>query len=616
MKLKNSSDARFLPTTEVEMRDRGWDSCDFVLLTGDAYVDHPSFGPAIISRVLEAAGFRVGILDQPDCGEGGTDDFTRLGKPRLAWLITAGNLDSMVNHYTANRRIRSEDAYSPGGKAGRRPDRASLVYAARARRAYRDVPVVLGGIEASLRRLSHYDYWSDKLRKSLLLDAKGDLLLYGMAEEGIVEMARELDRGRDIGEIIHIPGTVYRRSGKQLEESREKSPYQFVFLPPFEELQKEKTRFAESFKIRMDHNNPFRKTALVEEAAGLYAIENPPPMPLGREALDRVYSLPYVGTWHPKYDGDGGVPALEEVKFSLVSSRGCFGNCAFCALAFHQGVIVTSRSRESLVDEAKKLIGEPDFKGYINDVGGPTANFRFPACEKQLKSGACTHRTCLGPEPCPRLKVDHREYVELLRELRSLEGVKKVFVRSGVRFDYALLDRDDTFLRELCEHHVSGQLKVAPEHMSDEVLRIMGKPPARVYKKFAEKFTRINEELGKKQYLIPYLIASHPGSTLKDALVLSEEFRKTGFVPDQVQDFYPTPGTVSSCIYFTGIDPRDGKRVFVERKERERKKQRALLQFNRRENETLVREALTDLHRKDLIPLYTGKKKPHSQSKK
>ncbi len=616
MKLKSSDIRAYLPTDQKEMKCRGWDACDFVLITGDAYVDHPSFGTAIISRVLEAAGFRVGILDQPDCGEGEFDDFTRLGKPRLAWLITAGNLDSMVNHYTANRRIRSEDSYSPGGKSGKRPDRATLVYAGRARRAYKDIPVILGGIEASLRRLSHYDYWSDKLRKSILLDAKADLLLYGMAEEGIVRLAKELASGKPVERLRDIPGTVYRCSKKQLEQAREDSPYELLNLPSFEELQKEKRRFADSFKMRMDQNNPFRKTALVEEAAGLYAIENPPPMPLEREALDRVYALPYAGGWHPKYDKEGGVPALEEVKFSLVSSRGCFGNCAFCALAFHQGVIVTSRSRESLVGEAKGLIERPDFKGYINDVGGPTANFRFPACDKQLKSGACTHRTCLGPEPCPQLKVDHRDYVELLRELRNLEGVKKVFVRSGVRFDYALLDKDDTFLRELCEYHISGQLKVAPEHMSDNVLRIMGKPSFRVYKKFAEKFALINRDLGKKQYLIPYLIASHPGSTLKDALILSEELRKTGFVPDQVQDFYPTPGTISSCIYYTGIDPRDGKKVYVERKERERKKQRALLQYKNRENETLVREALTDLNRKDLIPVYTsGKSKPKTRKK-
>jgi uncharacterized radical SAM protein YgiQ len=616
MNSKNSKSSGWLPTTANELKQRGWESCDFILITGDAYVDHPSFGAAIISRVLEAEGFRVGILDQPDCSNQGPDDFTRLGKPRLAWLITAGNMDSMVNHYTANRRLRSEDAYSPGGKTGKRPDRAALIYTSRAKAAYKGVPVILGGIEASLRRLSHYDYWSDKLRRSVLIDSKADFLSYGMGEESIVRLAKDLESGRPFSQMVDIPGTLYRRSVKTLEEAETLSPWSFVNLPAYEDMQKEKTLFADSFKIRMDHNNPFRKTALIEESAGQYVVENPPAMPITQEEFDRVYALPYTYSYHPKYKAEGGVPALKEVRFSLISSRGCFGNCSFCALAFHQGVIVSARSRESLVSEAKGMIKNPDFKGFINDVGGPTANFRAPACSKQLKSGACTHRTCLAPEPCPQLEVDHRDYVTLLRELRELEGVKKVFVRSGVRFDYALLDKDDTFLKELCEHHISGQLKVAPEHTSDKVLKIMGKPPARVYRAFAAKFAAINKKLGKKQYLIPYLIASHPGSTLKETLTLSEELRKTGFVPDQIQDFYPTPGTVSSCIYFTGIDPRTGQAVFVERKERERKKQRALMQYNRKDNEKLVREALMDLNRKDLIPLYTGHNNRHHISKK
>ncbi|MDC7221119.1 MAG: YgiQ family radical SAM protein [Spirochaetales bacterium] len=609
MKLKNSKTLSFLPTTKKEMDERGWEECDFILISGDAYVDHPSFGTAIIGRVLEAEGFRVGILDQPDCSKPDSEDFKRLGKPRYAWLISSGNMDSMVNHYTANRRLRSEDAYSPGGKRGKRPDRAVLAYTSRAKAAYKGVPVILGGIEASLRRLSHYDYWSDKLRKSLLIDSKADFIVYGMGEETILRLARDIKKGKPLNQMVDIPGTLYRCSSKTLKEAEELSPWEFITLPPFEKLVSQKELFAQSFKTRLDHNNPFRKTALVEESAGQFTIENPPPMPISREEFDRVYNLPFTHRSHPKYEGEGGVPALKEVRFSLVSSRGCFGNCAFCALAFHQGVIVSSRSKESIIKEAKEMIAQPDFKGYINDVGGPTANFRDPACSKQLKSGACTHRTCLGPEPCPQLEVDHRDYVSLLRDLRHLEGVKKVFVRSGVRFDYAMLDKDDTFLRELCEHHISGQLKVAPEHTSDRVLKIMGKPPARVYRAFEKKFYQINRELGKKQYLIPYLIASHPGSTLKDALITSEELRKSGFVPDQIQDFYPTPGTVSSCIYYSGIDPRNGKEVFVEKKERERKKQRALLQYNRRENEKLVVEALKDLKRQDLIPVYTGKRK-------
>ena len=605
MKSKNSKASPFLPTTREEMRERGWEQCDFVLISGDAYVDHPSFGTAIIARVLEAEGFNVGILDQPDCKS--KEDFIRLGKPRLAWLITSGNMDSMVNHYTANRRLRSEDSYSPGGITGLRPDRATLVYTSRAKEACKGVPVILGGIEASLRRLSHYDYWTDKLRKSLIIDSKADILVYGMGEETIIRLARDIASGRPVGEIIDIPGTVFRRSVQKAQDAEKASPWEFVRLPAYEEMIVDKTVFSRNFKLRMDHNNPFRKTALVEEAGGQVAVENPPAKPISREEFDRVYSLPYTGRYHPKYEALGGVPALKEVRFSLVSSRGCFGNCAFCALAFHQGVIVSSRSRESLVREAERMIDSPGFKGYINDVGGPTANFRAPACAKQLKSGPCTHRTCLAPEPCPQLEVDHSDYVALLRELRSLKGVKKVFVRSGIRFDYVMLDRNETFLNDLCQYHVSGQLKVAPEHTSDRVLRTMGKPPSRVYRAFSEKFTAVNKKLGKKQYLIPYLIASHPGATLKDALILSEDLRKTGFVPDQVQDFYPTPGTVSSCIYYSGIDPRTGKSVYVEKKERERKKQRALLQYNRKENEKLVKEALADLKRRDLIPVYTGK---------
>ncbi len=607
MKSKNSDQALFLPTTREEMEERGWDQCDFVLISGDAYVDHPSFGTALIGRVLEADGFKVGILDQPDWQGDGPDDFTRLGKPRIAWLITAGNMDSMVNHYTANRRLRSEDSYSPGGKTGKRPDRASIIYTSRARAAYKGVPVILGGIEASLRRLSHYDYWTDKLRKSLIIDSKADIIVYGMGEETILRLARDLASGKPVEGITDIPGTLYRRSVKKWKEAEEESPWEFVTLPSFEDMARDKSLFAGNFKIRLDHNNPFRKTALVEEAGGQIAVENPPARPISREEFDRVYGLPYTREYHPKYEKEGGIPALKEVRFSLVSNRGCFGNCAFCALAFHQGVIISSRSHESLVHEAEDMVKDPSFKGYINDVGGPTANFRFPACDKQLKSGPCTHRTCLAPDPCPQLKVDHSDYVALLRKLRKLDGVKKVFVRSGIRFDYVMLDRDDTFLEELSQYHISGQLKVAPEHTSDGVLRIMGKPPSKVYRGFSEKFAAVNKKLGKKQYLIPYLIASHPGSTLKDALILAEDLRKTGFVPDQIQDFYPTPGTISSCIYYSGIDPRTGKPVFVERKERERKKQRALIQHNKRENEKLVREALTDLKRKDLIPVYTGK---------
>jgi uncharacterized radical SAM protein YgiQ len=605
MKLKNYKEG-FLPSTWEELNKLGWDCCDFIIITGDAYVDHSSFGAALIGRVLEAQGYRVGILDQPNWKNDSHDDFKRLGRPKYGWMITAGNIDSMVNHYTANRRLRSEDLYSPGGKAGMRPDRATLTYTARARQAYKDVPVILGGIEASLRRLSHYDYWSDKLRRSILIDSKADILIYGMGEESVLKVAEELVKGTAVKDIQSISGTVFRCSLDNLRVLQERTDFSCVSLPSFEELQKDKVRFADSFKVRLKYNNPFRNVRLVEITGSQAVVENPPAKPISREEFDRVYSLPFKNRAHPKYDESGGIPAFKEVQFSLVSNRGCFGNCSFCALAFHQGVIISSRSHESLINEAEHMISDPLFKGYINDVGGPTANFRQPACKKQNTQGACTHKNCLSPEPCSELIVDHSDYVSLLRKLRSLDGVKKVFIRSGIRFDYVMLDKNDTFLNELCAHHISGQLKVAPEHTSDRVLTIMGKPPSRVYRAFSEKFSQLNKKLGKKQYLIPYLISSHPGSTLKDAFDLAEELRKTGFVPDQIQDFYPTPGTVSSCIYYTGIDPRSGKAVFVEKKERERKKQRALMQYNHPKNAKLVKEALLDLKRGDMIRIYTS----------
>lgn len=584
---------KFLPVSLEEAHERGWDGVDFVYVSGDAYVDHPSFGAAIITRVLEANGYRVGVIAQPDWKDPAS--VRVFGRPRLGFLVSAGNMDSMVNHYTSSKKPRRSDAYSPGGKAGLRPSHAAAVYGNLVRRAYKDVPIILGGIEASLRRLAHYDYWSDKLKRSILLDSGADLVSYGMGERSIVEIADALAAGLAIEDITFIDGTVYKTRSLDYV-------YDAVTLPSFERMQADKLAYAESFGIQYRNSDPFTGKRLVEEYPhSVYVVQNPPAKPLSREELDAVYRLPYARTYHPMYEDRGGVPAIAEVKFSLASSRGCFGECSFCALTFHQGRIVQSRSKESLLEEAEAMTHDPDFKGYIHDVGGPTANFRAPACSKQLTHGACPHKSCLFPEPCKKLEVDHADYIDVLRSLRELPGVKKVFVRSGVRFDYVMADPDDTFIRELCEHHVSGQLKVAPEHVSDAVLSVMGKPHNEVYERFRERYRRVNADLGKKQYLVPYLMSSHPGSTLKEAVELAEYCRDLGYMPEQVQDFYPTPSTLSTCMYYTGVDPRTMKPVSTPKSAHDKALQRALIQYRDPKNRDLVREALHRAGRDDLI---------------
>ena len=583
----------FLPTTRAEMLARGWDQVDFSYVVGDAYVDHPSFGMAIISRLLEANGFRVGIIAQPDWRDPASIDV--FGEPRLGFLVSAGNMDSMVNHYTVAKHRRARDFYSPGGKMGLRPDHACVVYGNLIRRTYKRTPIILGGIEASLRRLAHYDYWSDSLKRSILLDAGADIISYGMGEHSIVAIAEALEAGIDVRDITYVPGTVYRaRSTHQCYEPLE--------LPTWEQLRADRTEYARSFGIQCRNLNPFLGRTLVEEYPhGVYVIQNPPAEPLTTEEFDQVYELPYVRTYHPSYKAAGGVPAIEEVKFSLTSNRGCLGECSFCALNFHQGRIIQTRSDESLLAEAEAMTHDPDFKGYIHDVGGPTANFRVPACQQQRSRGACPGRRCLSPEPCKHLTVTHKSYVKLLRKLRALPGVKKVFVRSGIRFDYALLDRDHTFIRELAEHHTSGQLRLAPEHVSDEVLRVMGKPPNSVYQAFCREFEELSRKAGLEQYVVPYLMSSHPGSTLKEAVELAEFCRDMGYNPEQVQDFYPTPSTVSTCIYYTGLDPRTMKPVYCATSPHEKAMQRALIQYRNPKNHKLVREALRKAHRQDLI---------------
>ena len=583
----------FLPVTREDMNKRGWDSCDFVLISADAYVDHPSFAMAIISRVLEDKGYRVGIISQPDWKD--PDAFRVLGKPDLAFLISAGNIDSMVSHYTVNHKLRRQDAYSPGGKSGLRPDRPSIVYTSMARQAYKGVPVIIGGLEPSLRRLSHYDYWSDKVRRSMLLDSKADLLMYGMGESSMVSIAEALKAGRSPADLKNFRGTVCAVSSQDL------LPSDCLILPSYEEVSTDKRAYAESFQIQYHNTDPVLAKSLAEPCGKRFVLQNPPSFPISRENMDKVYALPYMRKSHPMYDSEGGIPALKEVEFSLEHNRGCFGSCNFCAITFHQGRIVSSRSHSSVLDEAKRLISLPGFKGYIHDVGGPTANFRKPACSKQLKYGACQDRSCLTPDPCRNLDADHRDYLDLLRKLRKLNGVKKVFVRSGIRFDFMLQDKNEKFFRELCEYHISGQLKVAPEHVSPRVLKAMNKQKHPVYRKFMKRFAELNRELGKKQYLVPYFISSHPGSSLKDAIMLAEFMKETRFIPDQVQDFYPTPGTISTCMYYTGLDPETMQDIPVARKEREKKMQRALLQFNRPENYRLVKEALQKEGRTDLI---------------
>lgn len=583
----------FLPLCRKDMEERGWEQVDFVYVCGDAYVDHPSFGHAVITRLLEAHGYKVGIIAQPDWKE--KTSVMEYGEPRLAFLVSAGNMDSMVNHYSVSKRPRRTDAYTPGGVMGKRPDYAAVVYGNLIRQTYKKTPVILGGIEASLRRMAHYDYWSDRLKRSVLLDSGADLISYGMGERSILEIAEALEAGIDVKDLTFIPGTVFR--AKSLD-----SVYDPVILPGFEEMKQNKLLYARSFYTQYCNTDPIKGRCLAEPyGEHLYVVQNPPSRPLGQEEMDEVYGYPYMRTYHPSYEKDGGVPAIAEVKFSLISNRGCFGGCSFCALTFHQGRILQTRSHESLLDEAVKMTEDPDFKGYIHDVGGPTANFRQPSCDKQLEHGVCKNRQCLYPKPCRNLKADHKDYVRLLRKLREIPKVKKVFIRSGIRFDYVMADPDDTFFRELCAYHVSGQLKVAPEHVSDAVLSRMGKPENKVYQAFVKKYKRINQELGKDQYLVPYLMSSHPGSTLKEAVELAEYLRDLGCMPEQVQDFYPTPSTISTCMYYTGVDPRDMKPVYVPKNPHEKAMQRALIQYRDPKNYDLVLEALKKAGRMDLV---------------
>ena len=583
----------FLPICRKDMEELGWDRPDFVYVSGDAYVDHPSFGHAIITRLLQAHGYKVCIIAQPDWKD--KQSVTEFGEPRYAFLVSAGNMDSMVNHYSVSKKRRRTDAFTPGGVIGKRPDYATVVYSNLIRQVYKKTPIILGGIEASLRRLAHYDYWSDRLKRSVLLDSGADLISYGMGERSIVEIAEALESGIDIKDITFIPGTVYRT--KSLE-----SVYDAISLPGYEEMKEEKLAYARSFYTQYKNTDPFTGKRLVEPYnEHLYVVQNPPSMPLDESEMDQVYGYPYRRTYHPSYEKLGGVPAISEVKFSLISNRGCFGGCNFCALTFHQGRILQTRSHESLLDEARKLTEDKDFKGYIHDVGGPTADFRQPSCEKQLTCGVCKEKQCLFPKPCKNLRADHKDYVRLLRELRALPKVKKVFIRSGIRFDYVMADKDDTFLRELCKYHVSGQLKVAPEHVSDAVLKKMGKPENSVYQSFVKKYKKINQEISKDQYLVPYLMSSHPGSTMKDAIKLAEYLRDLGYMPEQVQDFYPTPSTISTCMYYTGVDPRDMSPVYVPKNPHEKAMQRALIQYRDPKNYDLVMEALRKEGRMDLV---------------
>ena len=583
----------FLPICREDMIERGWDQLDFVYISGDAYVDHSSFGHAIITRILESRGYKVGIIAQPDWKD--KDSVTILGEPRLGFLVSAGNMDSMVNHYTVSKKRRKNDAYTPGGVMGKRPDYATVVYGNLIRQTYKHTPIILGGIEASLRRLSHYDYWSDKIKRSVLLDSGADILSYGMGERSIVEIAEALDSGIAVEDITYIDGTVVKV--KSLD-----SVYDAQILPGFKEVSENKRTYAESFYIQYQNTDPFAAKRLVEPYNDhLYIVQNPPAKPLTQMEMDDVYALPYMRTYHPSYEKLGGVPAISEIKFSLTSNRGCFGGCSFCALTFHQGRIVQTRSHESLIEEAKMFTEDPDFKGYIHDVGGPTANFRQPACKKQLTYGACKNRQCLFPEPCKNLEADHSDYVALLRKLRDIPKVKKVFIRSGIRFDYLLADKNQTFLKELCKYHISGQLRVAPEHVADEVLTLMGKPQNCVYEKFINEFDKMNKSLHMEQYLVPYLMSSHPGSTMKSAVKLAEYCRDLGYMPEQVQDFYPTPSTISTCMYYTGLDPRTMKEVYTPKNPHEKAMQRALIQYRNPDNYDLVKEALIMTGRKDLI---------------
>ncbi len=583
----------FLPISVKDMKDRGWEQCDFVYVIGDAYVDHSSFGPAIISRLLESFGYKVGIISQPDWKI--KESIAILGKPRLAFIVSAGNMDSMVNHYTVNKKHRHTDAYTPGGVTGKRPDYATIVYCNLIKQTYKDVPIIIGGIEASLRRLAHYDYWSDKIKHSILIDSGADIISYGMGEHSIVEIADALNSGIDITDITFIKGTVYK--AKSLDNL-----YDYIELPDYDDICENKKTYAESFYTQYVNTDPFTAKTLVEKyKEKLYVVQNPPAMPLTTQEMDDIYALPYMRNYHPSYEKNGGVPALNEIKFSITNNRGCFGGCSFCALTFHQGRIIQVRSHQSIIEEAKLMTKDPDFKGYIHDVGGPTANFRYPSCNKQLTRGVCPNRQCLFPKPCGNLTVDHSDYIKLMHELQSIDGVKKVFIRSGIRFDYCMADSDDTFMRELCENHISGQLRVAPEHISDNVLKRMGKPENSVYEAFLKRYDRINNKTGKKQYVVPYLMSSHPGSTMKEAIELAEYIRDLGYMPEQVQDFYPTPSTLSTCMYYTGYDPRTMEKVYTPVTYHEKAMQRALIQYRNPENYELVKEALIKNGRSDLI---------------
>lgn len=577
-----------------DMKKRGWTQVDFVFVIGDAYVDHPSFGPAIISRLLERYGYKVCMIAQPDWKNDKSIDV--FGRPRLGFLVCGGNMDSMVNHYSVSKKRRQKDAYSPGGQMGLRPDYATMVYCNLIRRTYKDVPIIIGGIEASLRRMAHYDYWSDKLKHSILVDSSADILSYGMGEHSMIEIAEALDSGIDVKDITFVRGTCYRT--KDISGVPEDS----IILPDYDSLSKDRLEYARSFYTQYINTDPYSAKTLVEGYGNRgYVVQNPPAYPLTQMEMDDVYDLPYMNNYHPIYEEAGGIPAISEIKFSLTSNRGCFGGCSFCALTFHQGRIIQTRSHESLIKEAERMTHDPDFKGYIHDVGGPTANFRHKSCAKQDKYGVCTNKQCLFPEPCRNLKVDHKDYVELLRKLEAVPGVKKVFIRSGIRFDYVMADSNDEFLKELCEKHISGQLRVAPEHVSDNVLRMMGKPQNSVYEKFIDRYKRVNAKTGKQQYVVPYLMSSHPGSTLKEAVELAEYVRDIGYMPEQVQDFYPTPSTISTCMYYTGVDPRTMKPVYVPHNPHEKAMQKALMMYRKPENYDLVKEALIKAGRQDLI---------------
>ena len=583
----------FLPVSKSDMKKRGWTQCDFIYICGDAYVDHPSFGHAIITRLLEAFGYKVGIIAQPDWKN--KESITILGEPRLAFLVSAGNMDSMVNHYTVNKKRRHQDAFSPGGVMGKRPDYATIVYCNLIRQVYKKTPVIIGGIEASLRRMAHYDYWSDKVKRSILIDSGADIISYGMGEHSIIEIADALNAGIDIHDITFIKGTVYKT--KTLDNLEN-----YIELPSYDDIVNSKEMYAKSFYTQYKNTDPFTARILVEKVKEkMYVVQNPPAMPLTEVEMDDIYSLPYMRNYHPMYEKDGGIPALSEIKFSITSNRGCFGGCSFCALTFHQGRLIQVRSHKSIIDEAVQMTKDADFKGYIHDVGGPTANFRHTSCDKQLTKGVCMNRQCLFPKPCPNLKVDHSDYIKLLRELRALPGVKKVFIRSGIRFDYCMCDPDDTFINELCKYHISGQLRVAPEHISDNVLNKMGKPSNDVYEGFLKRYQRINKKTGKEQFVVPYLMSSHPGSTMKEAIELAEYIRDLGYMPEQVQDFYPTPSTLSTCMYYTGLDPATMDKVYTPVSHHEKAMQRALIQYRNPENYELVKEALIKNGRTDLI---------------